>query len=262
MQLDHNMEHLGWPRSPMSEHSTTEYLLEQLCAGNHHGIRQTCEVIRELGNRRCQEALHNSEPEVRATAAQALGAIGDGRAVACLCCLLREVDPSGIQLGRDNEPVWVEAAKALGEIGDPRAVETLVGALRNPFLRVICESEGALIRIGRPAVGHLMAALRSPVQCIRLGAVRALSGIGAPEAVEPLMGIAGNPTESIGVRIEAVRALGVIGDPRSMAVLELLIHQQTPDLRAESAKARQRMLSLTGKSMGRSPAEMERPVHP
>ena len=91
--------------------------------------------------------LRDEDSEIRRNAANALGEIGDPRAVGSLIAVLRDEDR------------WVRrnAARALGEIGDPGAVESLIVTLGDED------------------------------RWVRWGAVRALGEIRDPRAVEPLL---------------------------------------------------------------------------
>jgi HEAT repeat protein len=64
------------------------------------------------------------DSEVRGNAAQALGTIGDARAV----------EPLIRALGDSDWRVLWNAARALGKIGDPQAVEPLILLLRDPLI--------------------------------------------------------------------------------------------------------------------------------
>ena len=75
---------------------------------------------------------------VRYDAAEALGKIGDKRAVAPLCAALKDSD----MRVRDR------AAMALGEIGDARAVEPLCAALKDSYVDVRMSAAAALGYIG------------------------------------------------------------------------------------------------------------------
>ena len=87
--------------------------------------RGAAEALGNIGDARAVEplikALGEDKSEVRWPAAGALGKIGDKRAV----------DPLIEELGDDDESVNSSAAEALGEIGDARAVEPLIKALGN-----------------------------------------------------------------------------------------------------------------------------------
>ena len=66
-------------------------------------------------------APSNNNKDMGGTAAEALGYIGDARAVRPLIALLKNKDRYGHEA----------AAEALGKIGDDRAVEPLVTALKD-----------------------------------------------------------------------------------------------------------------------------------
>jgi len=75
--------------------------------------------------------------DVREAAADALGEIGDPRAV----------EPLIAALGDPDGDVREAAAEALGTIGDPRAVGPLTAALKDPSGGVRQEAEKALARL-------------------------------------------------------------------------------------------------------------------
>ncbi len=74
----------------------------------------------------------------RQAAAQALGQVGDGRAVEPLIAALNDLD---LNLRSD-------AAEALGKLGDKRAVEPLAVALKDPFAKVSQAASNALRKLG------------------------------------------------------------------------------------------------------------------
>lgn len=124
----------------------------------------------------------------RATAAYALGEIGDEKAIAPLIKLLE-------QIGTDGD-VCIAIVKALGQIGDDRALEALIRALSDNIrgrsspigymeLPVSLAAAHALKSIGERAVEPLIKALGSESGCMKVYARRALEMIGEP-AVKPL----------------------------------------------------------------------------
>ena len=89
------------------------------------------------------------QPELRVSAAWALGIIGHGGAVEPLCAALKDKDGD----------VREAAAHALGVIGDARAVEPLIAAMKDRTVVVRRAAAGALERMDDPrAVGALEAA--------------------------------------------------------------------------------------------------------
>jgi HEAT repeat protein len=176
-------------------------------------------------------------------AAEALGAIGDCRAVAPLFAALKKygwgiigsdvaealsrigvpavTDLIGILADGDAD-ARLAAVSALGAIGDPRAVQPLFSALRGPDLHV-CESAArALGRIGEPAVELLIRALKDSE--VPWEAARALGEIADPRAVQPLIDSFAQTHWMI--RDAAVAALGRIGEP---SIAPLLSALQDPD---------------------------------
>jgi len=166
------------------------------------------------------KALKGWDVVVRRRAAEALGEIGDKRAVEPLIEALKDSDKD-VQKG---------AAKALGEIGDERAVEPLIEALRHIYYpdhigwedRYMGEFddwigdmhlqgvvERALVKIGEPAVEPLIQALKDGYSHVREGAAKALGEIGDIRAVEPL--IQALKDEDSDVRKIAAEALGKMG---------------------------------------------------
>ena len=85
------------------------------------------------------QALKDRDSDVREDAAEALGMIGDARAVEPLIQALKDDISSDVR---------EEAAEALGMIGDARAVEPLTQALKDRDSDVREEAALALARIG------------------------------------------------------------------------------------------------------------------
>jgi HEAT repeat protein len=132
-------------------------------------------------------------------------------------------------------PVRASAARALGEIGDVRAVNPLIGLLADRGEDVREAARCALVRIGGPAVGPLLAALREThdweVYVCELAA-QALVQIGGP-AVEPLIAALGD--EDALVRWTAAESLGKIGDRR--AIVPLVAALDARDMRQAALAA-------------------------
>ena len=118
-------------------------------------------------------ALEDESTAVRREAAEALGKSGDARAVEPLIVALRD----------KVTDVRLNAAEALGELKDARAVEPLIAALEDSDNNVCKAAEGALVKIGTPAVEPLIAKLGD--RRVRKSAIDVLVKIGTP-AVEPL----------------------------------------------------------------------------
>jgi HEAT repeat protein len=144
-------------------------------------------------------------------AIEALGRIGDVRAVEPLVALLSKSDRDA---GR-------AAAEALGKIGDRAAVPSLLLALEGNDDQMSCAAAEALGKIGdSEAVPGLIARLRWGAAAA--AAVEALGKIGDGRAVEPLiraLEAERGDSEHLAVRKAAAEALGRIGDPRAVGPL-------------------------------------------
>ena len=115
-----------------------------------------------------KELLKDEDAEVRRRAAEALGKIGDRRAVELLIEALRDGNPM----------VRIAAAEALGKIGDKRAVEPLIEALKDENAGVREAAAWALGEIGdKRAVEPLIEALKDEDEWVRLKAAWALRAI-------------------------------------------------------------------------------------
>jgi hypothetical protein len=189
-------------------------------------------------------ALDDPDPVVRGQAAEVLGNIGDGRAVAPLTVALRDPDPY----------VRSDAAKALGLIGmgklvDRRTVEAMIVALGDPDYYVRSEAATALgyVRAGR-AVLPLLTALRDPEPRVRSDAALALGSIEDARAVDPLIDALGDADAD--VRASAARALGWIGSLWTAEPMRQLLRDESASVREAVREA----LSDIGRRADTDPA--------
>jgi len=132
--------------------------------------------------------LETGKPREQASAAYALGDIGDERATDPLIRLLERIATDG--------NVCVAAVQALGKIGNERAIEALVRCLSDNVrgrtspigvmeVPVALAAAHALSSIGERAIDPVIEALGSELGRMRVYARRTLEMIGKP-AVEPL----------------------------------------------------------------------------
>jgi HEAT repeat protein len=140
---------------------------------------------------------------VRWNATQALGELGDVRAVQPLIAALK-----------DQDQIWRSyLIRALCQIGDTRAIKPLFSMIKDRTSRqdLVKRSEftDGLIKIGTPAVMPLIAALKDDDWVVRNIAEEALGNIGDVRAAAPL----GAALENGLVDKPAIDALVKIGNP-------------------------------------------------
>jgi hypothetical protein len=180
--------------------------IRRLLSNDWEVRRDATQALGQIGDVRAVEpliaALKDRDWDVRRAAAQALGLIGD----------VRGVEPLIVTLKDRFDGVRKAAAQALGKIGDVRAVMPLIAALKDQSWQV---SEAAAQILGQirdtRAVEPLIAALEDRDWDVRRAAAQALGQIGDARAVEPL--IASLIDRSKYVRQAATQALGKIGVP-------------------------------------------------
>lgn len=173
--------------------------------------------------------LRDDTPELRRTAAESLGKIGDRSAVPALLPVLKDQTPS----------VRAAAAQALGRTASPTdtdVVASLIRALQDPADRV---KQVAAIAIGdiEPPAAELRAVadlLRASDVQVRRAAVRALLLGETGPFMEALLALLDDPDAD--VRQGAVAALSLSGDQRAAAALaKRLSNDPSPAVRAEAA---------------------------
>ncbi len=193
-----------------------------------------------------------NDVDARSGAAEALGKIGDVRAVQPLIDTLKTdtptvqrvaigaialiAAPSGeaalMQAIKDKNAdaeARLQAASGLGKIASPAAVETLVTSLNDPDLKMRSAAVAALAHAGRPtlngptqpqALQALIAALSNSSDNIRTGAANALTRVAAPEADTALIAALKNENNDSDLRGAAATALGF---PHNRAAVPSLI---------------------------------------
>ncbi len=127
-------------------------------------------------------ALEAPDAQVRRSAAEALGRLGDPRAVR----------PLGKALGDEEPDVRRTAAEALGKLADPRAVEPLVALLRDGAPDVASAAARALLKIGEPAAGALLEVLVDRHGNLLEAAAGVLIRIGEPLTAAAARALKGN----------------------------------------------------------------------
>jgi HEAT repeat protein len=168
-------------------------------------------------------ALNDNYYYVRNKAAWALGMIKDNRAVKPLIYTLKD------------EGFWVqkEAAWALGELKDNRSIEPLISSIKDATQLELWSSIEALLKIGKPAVKPLIAALRNYDKTIRIHAVIALGLIKDKSAVEFIIPLLKDDY----CRWVAITSLASINDRQAVEPIIPLLKDENDFIRAYSAKA-------------------------
>ena len=159
---------------------------------------------------------------MRDAAAEALGEIGDARAVEPLIAALKDGDWDVRQF----------AAKALGKIGDARAVEPLIATLKDSNKDVCKKAADALDEVGWQAGKDEVSAAywigkQNWGECVKLGAL----------AVEPLIAALTDSESGASIRDSAAKALGKIGDARAVEPLIAALKDSDWNVRGFAAKA-------------------------
>jgi HEAT repeat protein len=216
--------------------------LGQLPWGREVSGPDTTEALRGL----CA-ALDDGEPSVRKGVCEALGRLGDVRAIDSLIKALHD----------DDDDVRAEAVDAIGEIDAKGNVSLFIGCLKDPSPDVqrqaakhICLAEGAvtspelraylldpeadplakgylaksLTRHRDPAmVPILVEALACDDETTRRAVVETLQELPDPRAMKPLLGLLADDDD--GVRGQAALALAAIGDDKAIKPLRRLLRR-------------------------------------
>jgi HEAT repeat protein len=101
-------------------------------------------------------------PEVRISAARALGAVGGPDDVAALAAFTESARPTELRRA---------AVQALGELGDPDATPVLSWLLSDPDVRLAQHSGDALVQLGPAGVRALLQAADGPAARVAAGAL-------------------------------------------------------------------------------------------
>jgi HEAT repeat protein len=230
-------KHLQWQEKKVSRYADEQYALGRV---DDLG-KQPVDVLANLGKAGVEpliEELYNRSPLERRQAAQALGEIGDPRAVPHLIDVLQDKDPL----------IRRHAVEALGKIRDKRAVPALITVLDGreepSFIRTA--AAGSLGLIEDPAaVPALIRALHATDWDVRSRAARSLGKIGDVRAIAPLLAVLEDKDPLI--RGYAVDALGGIGDLSAVKPLaEVLEKDDDKVVRKKAERALVRIWEAAG----------------
>ncbi|WP_427157471.1 HEAT repeat domain-containing protein [Aliinostoc sp. HNIBRCY26] len=170
--------------------------------------------------------LKNSEPNVRSSAAFALGKIGAEVAI-----------PDLLQLFKDSDDrVRSSAANVLDQIGSEVAIPDLLQLFKDSDDRVRSSAANALGKIGAEvAIPDLLQLLKDSESNVRSSAADALGKIGAEVAIPDLLQLLKDSESN--VRSSAADALGKIGAEVAIPNLLQLLKDSEYNVRSSSAFA-------------------------
>jgi len=202
--------------------------------------------------------VNSPDPSLRCAAAEALGDLGDTRAVKALTKALldgdrrvrsaaaealvdlRALEPLIQALREGDGDARFVATEALGRLGDPRAVEALIKELKDGDRSLQRAAAEALGSLGDArAVMPLLRTLRDPNSDVQSAAAEALGRLRDARAVEPIIQALG--VFSPHVKRLAAEALGRLGDARAVEPLRKVLGDLTGEVRSAAASALARL---------------------
>ena len=177
-----------------------KYLVDILQDESEYIRRAAVEVLNEVGNPEAIKDLLNAMRDqdwwVKVRAADALGSIGGPKVVDAVLGLMNDED----------EFLRRTAVEILNSIKDERAINYLIDALKDEDWWVRERAADALAKLeDERAIPALIEMLETQPDSAKI-AIKALSEIGKPEAVQPL--IDKLDTNDISIKKEIIRALG------------------------------------------------------
>jgi HEAT repeat protein len=200
-------------------------LLECLTSANEVGRRAATRTLGVIWSFPLIAELGSENDKTRCLAAEALGTVGDYRAVSPLIAALE--DP--------HEGVRQRAIRSLGQLGDARAVDPLMKALQQSYaLARPYESTAiaqALNALGSPTDRPLLAGLRDSDHEVRQ---RALIALGRTWDLPAVIRLADNDP---GIRKGAIRDLARSSDIRTIDPLLAALKDEDQSVRWEAVRA-------------------------
>ncbi|MDB9505987.1 HEAT repeat domain-containing protein [Microcystis aeruginosa CS-338/01] len=216
------------------------------------GLTKSNQVVNELN-----QALKDSDEDVRGNAVEALAEIGTETAIAGLLKALKDsyfsvrwkaaealgkigsetVIPGLLKaLEHSDEDVRRKAAEALGKIGSETAIPGLLKALEDSDWYVRSNAAEALGKIGSEiAIPGLLKALKDSDKYVRGNAAEALGKIGSETAIAGLLKALKDSDKY--VRGSAAEALGKIGSETAIAGLLKALEDSDEYVRRNVVKA-------------------------
>ncbi len=225
-----------------------EQLIKDLKEGDFETQISAAEALGGIGDIRAVDPLiqvlrdKNKDIEVRIQVADALGKIGNFRAFEPLLKTIKKVAKKEaydgtllIEYNEEYEAFFNTLTWALGNISDPRAIDRLIKILKNEDDYVQSAASEALAKIGKPAVEHLIQALNDNNWTVRWEAIDALGKIKDIRAFESLLQALKDVKSE--VRWKAAEALGKIGDKRAGDHLVKALEDEEQHVRYEATMA-------------------------
>jgi len=172
-------------------------------------------------------AMKNDTPPVRRIVIGAIALIAHPSGEAALTEAIHNRD--------DDNEARAQAATGLGKIASPTAIQTLIQALSDYDLKLQVAAVAALARAGKPAVGPLLATLKSSDPQLRFRAAQALGAMSTPEANPGLIAALKDPDAR--VRQTAAVALGFEGNAAAVTPLAALLGDRDGSVAAAAAES-------------------------
>lgn len=169
-------------------------------------------------------ALRTGTQRMRRMAAEALGRIGDARAIGALEDLLNDSD-------RD---VRLSAAWSLEKYAWDKLDESLLARVQ-----IMLEKWSMLAGAGPAAITPLVEIVRTADPEARQHAIETIATIGGPESVRALVGMVKNRDEF--VRRSAIKALGAIADAKAAPALIRALKDEDYQVRLAAADVLRRL---------------------
>jgi cyclophilin family peptidyl-prolyl cis-trans isomerase len=135
---------------------------------------------------------------------------------------------------------WWPIAYALQRIGDPRAVPALRELVRTRGVYTASFAARGLGASKDPSVGRVLLDLLDPAKHpaeVVVVAIRGVASLDAADAAGPLARVAASADAHPNLRLEAVRALGALRAPSAEPIVQDLLTDPWPAMRAEALRA-------------------------
>ena len=145
------------------------------------------------------------------------------------------LDPAGRPVSN-----WWPVAYALQRVGDPRAVPALRELLRTRGVHTASFAARGLGASKDPAAAKVLLDLLDPASHpaeVVVVAIRGVAALGAADAAAPLARLAAAGDVHPNLRLEAVRALGILHAKSAEPIVQDLLTDPWPAMRAEALRA-------------------------